>query len=59
MNCLTLTTAQLAERWGLHPEVLKRAVRSGRSPVRPLLPEAGKWVFSIAAVERVELATVQ
>ena len=54
---LTLSTEELAIRWGLHPESLKRAVRNGSSPVRPIIPGAGRWVFSIAAVERAERAT--
>lgn len=55
---LTLTTEELAQRWGLHPESLKRAVRNGSSPVRPIIPGAGRWVFSLAAVERAEQATL-
>ena len=55
---LTLTTEELAQRWGIHPESLKRAVRNGTSPVRPIIPVAGRWVFSIAAVERAEYATL-
>lgn len=55
---LTLSTEELARRWGLHPESLKRAVRNGTSPVRPIIPGAGRWVFSIAAVEQAERATV-
>jgi hypothetical protein len=55
---LTLSTEELALRWGLHPESLKRAVRNGTSPVRPIIPGAGRWVFSIAAVEQAERATV-
>jgi hypothetical protein len=51
---LTLTTEELAKRWGIHPESLKRAVRNGSSPVRPIIPGAGRWVFSVAAVERAE-----
>lgn len=54
---LTLSTEELALRWGLHPESLKRAVRNGSSPVRPIIPGAGRWVFSIAAVEQAERAT--
>jgi hypothetical protein len=54
--CLTLTTEQLAQRWGCHPETIKRAVRNGTCPVRPIIPH-GKWAFSRAAVERAELAT--
>ena len=54
----TLTTEELALRWGLHPESLKRAVRNGSSPVRPIIPGAGRWVFSIAAVERAETETL-
>lgn len=55
---LTLSTEELALRWGLHPESLKRAVRNGTSPVRPIIPGAGRWVFSIAAVEQAERATI-
>ncbi len=55
---LTLTTEELAHRWGLHPESLKRAVRNGSSPVRPIIPGAGRWVFSVAAVERAEQETL-
>lgn len=55
---LTLTTEELAQRWGLHPESLKRAVRNGSSPVRPIIPGAGRWIFSLAAVERAEQETV-
>ncbi len=55
---LTLTTEELAQRWGLHPESLKRAVRNGSSPVRPIIPGAGRWVFSISAVERAEQETL-
>ena len=55
---LTLSTEELALRWGIHPESLKRAVRNGTSPVRPIIPGAGRWVFSIAAVEQAEQATV-
>lgn len=55
---LTLTTEELARRWGIHPESLKRAVRNGSSPVRPIIPGAGRWVFSLAAVERAEQATL-
>lgn len=55
---LTLTTDELAQRWGIHPESLKRAVRNGSSPVRPIIPGAGRWVFSLAAVERAEQATL-
>ena len=55
---LTLTTEELAQRRGLHPESLKRAVRNGSSPVRPIIPGAGRWVFSLAAVERAEQETV-
>ena len=55
--CLTLTTEQLAQRWGCHPETVKRAVRNGTSPVNPILPH-GKWFFSRAAIERAEMATV-
>ncbi len=54
---LTLSTEELAQRWGHHPESLKRAVRNGSSPVRPIIPGAGRWVFSVAAVEKAELAT--
>jgi hypothetical protein len=54
--CLTLTTEQLAQRWGRHPETIKRAVRNGTCPVTPILPH-GKWFFSRAAIERAELAT--
>ena len=42
---LTLTTEEFAHRWGLHPESLKRAMRNGSSPVRPIIPGAGRWVF--------------
>ena len=55
---LTLTTEELAQRWGIHPESLKRAVRNGTSPVRPIIPHAGRWIFSTAAVERAEQATL-
>jgi hypothetical protein len=55
---LTLTTEELAMRWGIHPESLKRAVRNGSSPVRPIIPGAGRWVFSLAAVERAEQQTL-
>jgi hypothetical protein len=55
---LTLTTEELAQRWGIHPESLKRAVRNGTSPVRPIIPGAGRWVFSLAAVERAETETL-
>lgn len=55
---LTLTTEELALRWGIHPESLKRAVRNGSSPVRPIIPGAGRWVFSLVAVERAEQATL-
>ena len=54
--CLTLTTEQLAQRWGCHPETIKRAVRNGTSPVKPILPHS-KWFFSRAAIERAEMAT--
>ena len=57
-NRLTLSTEELAHRWGIHPESLKRAVRNGSAPVRPIIPAAGRWVFSLAAVERAERATV-
>lgn len=57
-GCLTLTTEELAVRWGLHPESIKRAVRNGNSPVRPIIPGAGRWVFSLAAIEEAERATV-
>jgi hypothetical protein len=56
--CVTLTTEELAARWGIHPESLKRAVRNGGSPVRPIIPGAGRWVFSRAAVERAEAETL-
>lgn len=55
---LTLTTEELAERWGIHPESLKRAVRNGSSPVRPIIPGSGRWVFSLAAVETAERKTL-
>ena len=55
---LTLTTDELAQRWGIHPESLKRAVRNGSSPVRPIIPGAGRWVFSLAAVELAEQQTL-
>ena len=55
---LTLTADELAQRWGIHPESLKRAVCNGSSPVRPIIPGAGRWVFSLAAVERAEQATL-
>ena len=55
---LTLTTEELAERWGIHPESLKRAVRNGTSPVRPIIPGSGRWVFSLAAVETAERETL-
>ena len=55
---LTVTTEELAQRWGIHPESLKRAVRNGTSPVRPIIPGAGRWVFSLAAVERAEAETL-
>ena len=55
---LTLTTEELAARWGLHPESIKRAVRNGNSTIRPIIPGAGRWVFSLAAVEEAERATV-
>ena len=55
---LTLTTDELARRWGIHPESLKRAVRNGNSRVRPIIPGAGRWVFSLAAVKRAEQATL-
>ena len=51
---LTLTTEELASRWGIHPESVKRAVRNGSSPVLPIIPGAGRRVFSIRAVERAE-----
>ena len=54
----TLTTEELARRWGIHPESLKRAVRNGSSPVRPIIPGSGRWVFSLAAVERAETETL-
>ena len=54
----TLTTEELAKRWGIHPESLKRAVRNGSSPVRPIIPGSGRWVFSLAAVERAETETL-
>jgi hypothetical protein len=54
----TLTTEELARRWGIHPESLKRAVRRGSSPVRPIIPGSGRWVFSLAAVERAETETL-
>ena len=54
----TLTTEQLAARWGIHPESLKRAVRNGTCPVRPIIPGSGRWVFSLAAVERAEAQTL-
>ncbi len=57
-DCLTLTTEQLATRWGIHPESLKRAVRNGSSPVRPIIPGTGRWVFSLAAIERAEAKTL-
>jgi len=49
-----LTTEELAARWGIHPESVKRAVRNGSSPVLPIIPGAGRWVFSIRAVEHAE-----
>lgn len=49
---LTLTTEELAERWGIHPA--QRAVRNGSSPVRPIIPGSGRWVFSLADVETAE-----
>lgn len=55
---LTLSTEELAVRWGMHPESLKRAIRNGTSPVRPIIPDAGRWVFSIAAIEQAERATL-
>lgn len=55
---LTLTTEELAERWGIHPESLKRAVRNGSSPVRPIIPGSGRWVFSLASVETAERETL-
>ncbi len=55
---LTLSTEELAERWGIHPESLKRAVRKGTSPVRPIIPGSGRWVFSLAAVESAERETL-
>jgi hypothetical protein len=54
----TLTTEELAEQWGIHPESLKRAVRNGSSPVRPIIPGSGRWVFSLAAVETAERETL-
>ena len=54
----TLTTEQLAARWGIHPESLKRAVRNGTCPVRPIIPGSGRWVFALAAVERAEAQTL-
>jgi hypothetical protein len=56
---LTLSTEELAVRWGLHPESIKRAVRNGNSPVRPIIPGAGRWVFSLAAIEEAERATLK
>ncbi len=56
---LTLSTEELAKRWGIHPESRKRAVRNGSAPVRPILPAAGRWVFSLAAVEHAERATAE
>ena len=56
---LTLSTEELARRWGIHPESLKRAVRNGSAPVRPIIPAAGRWVFSLAAVERAEHDTAR
>jgi hypothetical protein len=44
---LTLTTEELAERWGIHPESLKRAARSGASPVRPIIPGSGRWCLNL------------
>ena len=55
---LTLTTEELAARWGIHPESLKRAVRNNTSPVRPIIPGAGRWVFSLPAIERAEADTL-
>ena len=55
---IDITTEELAQRWGIHPESLKRAVRNGTSPIRPIIPGAGRWVFSVAAVERAERATL-
>ena len=55
---LTLTAEDLAARWRIHPESLKRAVRSGTPPVRPMIPGSGRWVFSLAAVETAERETL-
>lgn len=55
---MTISTRELAERWGLHPESLKRAVRKGDCPVRPIMP-SGKWRFSLPAIKRVEDNAVQ
>jgi hypothetical protein len=35
-----------------------RAVRNGSSPVPPIIPGSGRWVFSLAAVERAETDTL-
>ena len=56
--CLTLSTDELARRWGVHPESLKRSVRRGDCPVQPIIPGAGRWVFSVFAIERAEAATL-
>ena len=59
-ECLTLDVHQLAARWGVHVETVRRAVRQGSSPVMPIMGAGpGRWVFSIAAIERAEMATLQ
>ena len=57
-DALMLETEQLAQRWGCHPETIKRAVRNGTCPLKPILPH-GKWFFSRAAIERTEMATAR
>jgi len=45
---LTLTTEELAHRWGIHPESLNGAVRNGTLPVRPIIPGAGPLRSGVA-----------
>jgi hypothetical protein len=46
----------LLEAEGLRPASVERAARNGTSPVRPTVPGASRWVFSVAAVEFADQA---
>jgi transposase-like protein len=49
-----LTATQVARRWGLHPDTLRRWRESGKGPA--VFPHAGLRALPLAEVEQYEKA---